>query len=382
MSWLFSSSKSPRHLPPLTSLQQQKQRQIESLRACHSSITEIQKDVEYRLPITIKNLTITINILLPPQFPQEKPHISVYPPIRHHLVDKQGINVTCPLVNNFTMHSDLGKIVQSLLEEFWKNPPIVAPSSGSFPYLYSNPAGLPSYAHPGFPFLPSYPTQESNRSVPVSDAVPGTYNSAKAAAPAYGLISDLPLPVPTSEVGINGFTYKMPDLPDAFPELSELSVSQLTEMMEQEDVLLEQFVSLPHLKQVIADKEDLVRNIEEMAKKNLQMEPILEAKRQAILDKYELLTQMKTTFEKRLQRQHELSESCSLSALQARLKVAAHEAEEESDSIAEDFLEGKIEIDDFLNIFMEKRTSCHSRRAKEEKLQQAISLHIQYHAPL
>lgn len=40
------------------------------------------------------------------------------------------------------------------------------------------------------------------------------------------------------------------------------------------------------------------------------------------------------------------------------MKVAAHEAEEESDNIAEDFLEGKTEIDDFLSSFMEKRTVC------------------------
>ncbi|CAH2300282.1 vacuolar sorting-associated 37A [Pelobates cultripes] len=379
MSWLFSS-KGNRPLAPLTSLQQQKQRQIESLKACHSSIAEIQKDVEYRLPITIKNLTININILLPPQFPQEKPLISVYPPIRHHLVDKQGVNVTCPIVNNFTMHSDLGKIVQSLLDEFWKNPPTVAPNSGSFPYMYGSPSGIPAYTHSAFPFLPSYPTQESNRSVP--EPVPGIYSTSKAAAPSCGLITELPIPVPTSEVGINGFTYKMPELPDTFPELAEFSVSQLSEMVEQDDFLLEQFINLPQLKQIITDKEDLVKNIEELARKNLQLEPILEAKRQMLLEKYELLTQMKGSFEKKLQRQHELSESCSLSALQARLKVAAHEAEEESDSIAENFLEGKTEIDDFLNIFMEKRTSCHSRRAKEEKLQQAISLHSQYHAPL
>nr|BAG54057.1 unnamed protein product [Homo sapiens] len=168
----------------------------------------------------------------------------------------------------------------------------------------------------------------------------------------------------------------MPDVPDAFPELSELSVSQLTDMNEQEEVLLEQFLTLPQLKQIITDKDDLVKSIEELARKNLLLEPSLEAKRQTVLDK------MKSTFEKKMQRQHELSESCSASALQARLKVAAHEAEEESDNIAEDFLEGKMEIDDFLSSFMEKRTICHCRRAKEEKLQQAIAMHSQFHAPL
>ncbi|KAM5264137.1 vacuolar protein sorting-associated protein 37A isoform 2-T2 [Ctenodactylus gundi] len=391
MSWLFpltkSASSSAAGSPAgLTSLQQQKQRLIESLRNSHSSIAEIQKDVEYRLPFTVNNLTININILLPPQFPQEKPVISVYPPIRHHLMDKQGVYVTSPLVSNFTMHSDLGKIIQSLLDEFWKNPPVLAPTSTAFPYLYSNPSGMPPYASQPFPFLPPYPLQEANRnitSLSVADTVSSSTSShttAKPAAPSFGVLSTLPLPVPTTDTAApireNGFGYKMPDVPDAFPELSELSVSQLTDMNEQEEVLLEQFLTLPQLKQIITDKDDLVKSIEELARKNLLLEPSLEAKRQTVLDK------MKSAFEKKMQRQHELSESCSASALQARLKVAAHEAEEESDNIAEDFLEGKTEIDDFLSSFMEKRTICHCRRAKEEKLQQVIAMHSQFHAPL
>uniref|UniRef100_A0A8C7AJ09 VPS37A subunit of ESCRT-I n=1 Tax=Neovison vison TaxID=452646 RepID=A0A8C7AJ09_NEOVI len=381
MSWLFpltkSASSSAAGSPGgLTSLQQQKQRLIESLRNSHSSIAEIQKDVEYRLPFTVNNLTININILLPPQFPQEKPVISVYPPIRHHLMDKQGVYVTSPLVNNFTMHSDLGKIIQIYLYQ-----------KKSF-----NPGGMPPYASQGFPFLPPYPPQEANRtitSLSVADTISSSttsYTPAKPAAPSFGVLSNLPLPVPTTDtsapVSQDGFGYKMPDIPDTFPELSELSVSQLTDMNDQEEILLEQFLTLPQLKQIINDKDDLVKSIEELARKNLLLEPSLEAKRQTVLDKYELLTQLKSAFEKKMQRQHELSESCSASALQARLKVAAHEAEEESDNIAEDFLEGKTEIDDFLSSFMEKRTICHCRRAKEEKLQQAIAMHSQFHTPL
>lgn len=49
-------------------------------------------------------------------------------------------------------------------------------------------------------------------------------------------------------------------------------------------------------------------------------------------------------------------QSCSPSTLQARLKVAAHQAEEESEETAENFLEGRTDIDEFLNSFMEKRT--------------------------
>ncbi|XP_043918344.1 vacuolar protein sorting-associated protein 37A [Protopterus annectens] len=382
MNWLFTTPKSSGPLPPLNSLQQQRQRQIESLKTTHSNIAEIQKDVEYRLPFTVNNTTININIFLPPQFPQEKPVVTVYPPIIHHLVDKHnGVVITSPLLANFTMHSDLGKIIQSFVDDFWKNSPVLPPSN-TFSYLYSNPSGIPPYPSQGFPFIPPYTALETRSA---TDSVQSATFSASRPACATGLISDLSVPVTASEsplqVGQNGCSNKMPDVPEAFPELSDLSVSDLQDLVDQND-LFKYSLQIPQLNQFATDKDDLLNSIEELAKKNLQLEPSLEAKREEILEKYEQLTQMKSLIEQKMQRQHELDESCCLSALQARLKVAAHEAEEESDMIAESFLDGKREIDEFLSSFMEKRMICHSRRAKEEKLQQVISKHSQFHTTL
>ncbi|XP_026803388.1 vacuolar protein sorting-associated protein 37A [Pangasianodon hypophthalmus] len=382
MNWIFSKGSSA--IQPLTSLQKQRQRQIESLKAAHSTIAEIQKDVEYRIPFTVNNSTISVNILLPPQFPQEKPVVTVYPPVGHHVVDaNNGTVVTSPLITNFGMHSDLGKVIQSLLDEFWKSPPVLMSGAPSFPFMYK-----PPYPAQNFRFVPAFPSQDPQRPVvpaplpppPGPELQQGQNQQNRPPAPTYGLITDLPLPVPMadSQTGLNGHIYKMPEIPDSFPELSEMSVSQLKDMNDNEDMLLDYFACLPQLKQVSSDKEDLVIAIVTVAKKNLQLEPQLEGKRQEMLYKYEQLTQMKSAFQTKMQRQHELSESCSLSALQARLKVAAHQAEEESEETAENFLEGKTEIDDFLTSFMEKRTLCHSRRAKEEKLQQAISVHGQF----
>ncbi|KAJ8000797.1 hypothetical protein DPEC_G00184050 [Dallia pectoralis] len=377
MNWLFPSSKGSGPLPPINSLQQQRQRQIESLKTAHSSLAEIQKDVEYRIPFTVNNSTISVNILLPPQFPQEKPVVSVYPPVGHHLVDSNnGTIIASPVITNFGMHSDLGKVIQSLLDEFRKSPPVLMSGTTGFPYNMYKPSGLPPYPTQGFHYGP---LSAGPMPHPVLEA-PHGHGPTRAAAPAYGLIIDPPVPVLSadSQAGMNGHMYKMPEIPDTFPELSEMSVSQLKDLSEQEDVLLELFVCLPQLKQVTSDKEELVNSIVDMAKKNLQMEPRLEGKRQEMLFKYEQLTEDKSAFETKMQRQHDLSESCSLSALQARLKVAAHQAEEESEETAESFLEGKSEIDDFLANFMEKRTLCHSRRAKEEKLQQSINMHGQF----
>uniref|UniRef100_W5KMC5 VPS37A subunit of ESCRT-I n=1 Tax=Astyanax mexicanus TaxID=7994 RepID=W5KMC5_ASTMX len=380
MNWIFPLSKGSGAVPPpINSLQKQRQRQIESLKAAHSNISEIQKDVEYRIPFTVNNSTISVNILLPPQFPQEKPVVSVYPPVGHHLVDSNnGTVVTSPLITNFGMHSDLGKVIQSLLDEFWKSPPALMPAAPSFPFMYK-PSGMPPYPAQNFHFVPAFPAQDGQRPmvpspVPPSSGVELQQSQPRPPAPTYGLITDLPLPVPTSDsqTGLNGHIYKMPEIPESFPGLSEISVSQLKDMNDKDDVLLEFFASLPQLKQVSSDKEDLVNSIVAMASKWKQLSLF------PVCLQFDQLTQMKSAFQTKMQRQHELSESCSLSALQARLKVAAHQAEEESEETAESFLEGKTDIDDFLTSFMEKRTLCHSRRAKEEKLQQAINSHGQF----
>uniref|UniRef100_A0A3Q1B7Q5 VPS37 C-terminal domain-containing protein n=1 Tax=Amphiprion ocellaris TaxID=80972 RepID=A0A3Q1B7Q5_AMPOC len=378
MNWLFPLSKGSGPLPPLNSLQQQRQRQIESLKAAHPS-------------------------LLPPQFPQEKPVVSVYPPVGHHLVDSNnGTMITSPLITNFGMHSDLGKIIQSLLDEFWKSPPaLMSTGPPGFPYIYKQ-SGIAPYPTQAYHYGPRHvgpsqtpppgPGPAPSLAPPNYPGVDSAHGPPRAPAP-YGLISDLPLPVPTtdSQVLFEKSNFKSIDEFSFFFLLTVMylsvcppfpschsSLTQLSDMSENEDVLLEFFVSLPQLKQVTSDKEELVTSIVDMAKKNLHMEPQLEGKRQEMLYKYEQLTQMKSAFETKMQRQHELSESCSLSTLQARLKVAAHQAEEESEETAENFLEGRTDIDEFLTNFMEKRTLCHSRRAKEEKLQQSINTHGQF----
>lgn len=71
--------------------------------------------------------------------------------------------------------------------------------------LYSNPGGMPPYASQGFPFLPPYPPQEANRtitSLSVADTISSSttsYTPAKPAAPSFGVLSNLPLPVPTTD---------------------------------------------------------------------------------------------------------------------------------------------------------------------------------------
>ncbi|XP_077575961.1 vacuolar protein sorting-associated protein 37A isoform X5 [Stigmatopora nigra] len=304
---------------PLNNLQQQRQRQIETLQAAHPSISEIQKDVEYRIPFTVNKSIITFNIM---HKPLDTPP---YPPPSYHY--------------------GLYHVGQR------KTPPLAPFPSGVGPGL-----------HPG---------------------VESVHGSHRQPDP-YGLITDLVLPVPVGdlEAGLKGQMYKMPEIPASFSELSELNLTQLSDLSEKEDDLLRFFVTLPQLKIVSSDKEELVTNIVKMANRNLMMEPRLEGKRRDIIFKFEQLTQLKSVFETKIQKQHDLKESRKVSTLQSRLKVAAHQAEEDSEGIADTFLEGLIDIDEFLICFLEKRMLCHSRRAKEEKLQQSIQTQEQFTSTL
>ncbi|XP_077865682.1 vacuolar protein sorting-associated protein 37A-like [Saccoglossus kowalevskii] len=58
------------------------------------------------------------------------------------------------------------------------------------------------------------------------------------------------------------------------------------------------------------------------------------------------------------------------SNLLTHLKIASAEAEEESEKIADLFLDKQIDIESFVQQFMEKRKLCHTRKGKEEKLMQ------------
>ncbi|KAG7223670.1 hypothetical protein INR49_015395 [Caranx melampygus] len=97
-------------------------------------------------------------------------------------------------------------------------------SSGITPYPtqafhYSSRHGGPSQTPPPGPGPAPSPAPAPMPHPGVDSA----HGPPRAPAP-YGLISDLPLPVPTvdPQAGLNGHMYKMPEIPESFPELCDL----------------------------------------------------------------------------------------------------------------------------------------------------------------
>ncbi|XP_077984144.1 vacuolar protein sorting-associated protein 37A-like [Glandiceps talaboti] len=363
MEWLFGNKKS--NLPAATHLQQQRSKQIESLKRFNHNVTEIQRDVEYRVTTTTGASTVSLNITLPPLFPQEKPTVKVTPPVRHPWVNEQMVVTGCSGINNFAVHTDLGSTIRSIILEFTNNPPMVY---GADATMQSPSSQLPYPAQPPQGHMP-YPAYPAN---PVASTTPSHMGTGN--IPSY--LPQVPMPTfPTTSSPIPlSCTYVMPTVPASFPDLKGKTTAELQLLNDESDEyqIIQYFRDLPQVKQLQTDRQDLCNANEDLAKSNIRKKPELEARKSKLLEKCNELTKLRRKFDEDCQKQQKLNERFSAGVILANLKVASMEAEEESDKIADLFLDKKLDIETFVQQFMDKRKLSHVRKGKEEKLHQMM----------
>lgn len=295
---------------------------------------------------------------LPPQFPQDPPSVTAQPFLCHPWVDNQAKVVGCPNLQAFSMHSSLAVAVKSIIEEFKRNPPQImsqAPFGTAMPYPSAGvpPTTYPGYNLAGYPAPPTLPTMNEGTTVP--DSAPKTEDSS------------------CSSTGSSN----IPDVYTAFPDLKNKSLSELNELLNEEDKILEMIQKLPDVCRIVEERENLSRKCIELARENLTKRPTIDQLKTWVADKHHQFEKTMEEYEQDQDRLLSLSDQFNLTNIQTNLKVALLEAEEESEKMVDDFLSKKIDIDEFRQNFIKARSLCHSRRAKEEKLNQMI-LHQGY----
>ena len=80
------------------------------------------------------------------------------------------------------------------------------------------------------------------------------------------------------------------------------------------------------------------------------------------------MAMLKARYDHLIQRYNKLSEVFTPDHIKECLRRAADESHEESEKIAEDFLNRKIDVERFLSTYIECRKLGQARRTKEEKL--------------
>ncbi|KAK8719678.1 hypothetical protein OTU49_013864 [Cherax quadricarinatus] len=152
------------------------------------------------------------------------------------------------------------------------------------------------------------------------------------------------------------------------PEVASLSSEELEDLLNCDDKLTEFVAALPQVTALNKQCDQLIIQNEALAKANLERSGDYERTRDAIIQKLEEFTSLRTSFEELTQMQLKASEKLAPASIQESLLISSIQSEEESEKIAEDFLQKHIDVESFLGSYLEKRIETHLRKFKGERL--------------
>ncbi|XP_065349500.1 vacuolar protein sorting-associated protein 37A [Cloeon dipterum] len=292
-------------------------KQINTLKVFNENVYEKVPGEEYQVEPLAGDFIIFIK--LPANFPDSKPSIIVVPAISHPWVDeKTGEVSNAPGVRNFSEHSDLGRVVHAIVRELTK------------------------------------------RQQQIGTPVKQIATSPPSAPNTFGQIGQPNLNLADNEQSM---------LRSA---LSSLSVAQLQSLTESEDQCDEFLEQLPPIKILEDEIDRIIAENEQISKETLEREGRLQELKEKVQEKVARVQSLSNHYEELSISYQELSNKFMPSAIKESLHSAAHECDQRSDKIAEQFLEGEMDIDAFLSDYIDARKMGHSRRVKEEKLSKQL----------
>ncbi|CRL05834.1 CLUMA_CG018861, isoform A [Clunio marinus] len=118
-------------------LKEQRKRQIDTLKVFNDNVFEIINDEKYEIKFKSGQNHVTMIIELGPDFPYQKPKLSLEPSLSHIWL-QNGEITQFPGLINFTVNSDLGRVCQAIIREFEKNPPEFNETAPTIPIINSS----------------------------------------------------------------------------------------------------------------------------------------------------------------------------------------------------------------------------------------------------
>jgi ESCRT-I complex subunit VPS37 len=153
-----------------------------------------------------------------------------------------------------------------------------------------------------------------------------------------------------------------------FPELNKLTTEELEFLNNNVDRQQEFLNDLPPIKDQNKLLDDLIVQVEELAESNLSKQEQLKELRGNIDQRIEEVTKLAFENERLHVKYQNLSDKYSPINIKQQLRSAAEKAELDCENIADSFLKGGIDVDNFINLYTKTRTLCQTRKTKEEKL--------------
>ncbi|EFN81711.1 vacuolar protein sorting-associated protein 37B [Harpegnathos saltator] len=163
-----------------------------------------------------------------------------------------------------------------------------------------------------------------------------------------------------------------PDIPAALGLLAHLDNDELKELLNNDGKFEDIVKDIKQFKDLETEKEMLMASNRSLAEFNLSKQPELEEGKQILKELSEQANQLCTSTKEKLDKMRDKSGIMSVDTALDLLQAAAAEIEEESETVAEKFMAGDIEVDEFLDQFLTRRRLMHLRKVKVDKLKDLI----------
>nr|XP_023021620.1 vacuolar protein sorting-associated protein 37A [Leptinotarsa decemlineata] len=306
--------------------------QINTLKIFNDNVTEIIEGEEYEIYFNSGGNNLCLKIILTKEFPKEKPLLKIVPRVIHQWVSEEGDIKSAPGLLNFTVHSDLGRVVQAVIREYQRTPP---------------------------PLVTNNVCNNTSAAIPINGEVrptPSTYQfSVKSFSP------------PSHMPQAGNF---LPNI--AVSELIGLPLEELKFLNDNSDRQEEFIEEVPIIKEQNRVLDDVISQVEEMAEINLSKKEKLEELQRDIDSRIEEVTKLAFENERLHVIYQTLSDKYTPRNIKDQLRLAAEKADVDSEKVAESFLSGEIDVDKFVTDFIKIKTLSQTRKTKEEKLGQQL----------
>nr|XP_060627066.1 vacuolar protein sorting-associated protein 37C [Anolis sagrei ordinatus] len=150
------------------------------------------------------------------------------------------------------------------------------------------------------------------------------------------------------------------------------TVDELKELQENSEEIERLALESNEVQDLQLEREMALATNRSLAEQNLTFQEPLETGRANLSDKYRELQKLVEQCQEQKAKLEKYSKAIQPGTLLSLLQVEGQKIEEESEAMAEKFLEGEVPLETFLEQFSSMRKLSHLRRVKVEKLQEIL----------
>ncbi|XP_038620273.1 LOW QUALITY PROTEIN: vacuolar protein sorting-associated protein 37C [Tachyglossus aculeatus] len=154
--------------------------------------------------------------------------------------------------------------------------------------------------------------------------------------------------------------------------LKDRTVEELQKIQEDPEEIERLALESPEVQDLQLEREMALATNRSLAEQNLKFQSPLELGRSDLSDKYQELQRLVERCQEQKAKLERFSASLQPGTLLDLLQVEGLKIEEDSEAMAEKFLEGEVPLDTFLESFSTMRRLSHLRRVRVEKLQEVM----------